>query len=154
MSGPDHRLNFPRSSAWLVFISAAMLWLVSCDSTTPTPEGSVPGYLVEGLAPELTVPDGAQVLGGGGGGGEVGMSTETYFLSELNLESVEQHYAAQLTTAGWLQVSRAEAENQVTLFWDLADRSGSQWVGKLEIVFGPPDFPDTYMAKVMILLPR
>ncbi len=138
----------------VTFIFALALMLVACSQAQATPTLPDLDYLTEHLVPELTLPDGAQPLGGGGGGGNLGMSTETFFVSNLALEQVNQHYADQLIAAGWTQISEEQSSQTRTSFWEVMDQGGSRWAGKLEVTFSPPDFPDTYRVKVTILLPQ
>jgi len=136
----------------LFFVLAVVL--AGCNSTAATPTLPDLDYLTEHLVPELILPEEAQPLGGGGGGGNYGMGIETYFASDLNIEQVEQHYADQLSAAGWTLISEDQSEKILTSYWEVSDKSGSRWAGKLEVTLDPPNFPDTYRVKVAILLPQ
>ena len=111
-------------------------------------------YLVQELIPQLTVPEGAQQLGGGGGGGPNGMGVGAFFKTALGIADVYQHYAQQLQNAGWRLITEEVSDNDMTGFWEVSDDEGASWSGKLEVAFSPPDFPDTYQVDVMILLPK
>jgi hypothetical protein len=131
--------------------------LTSCGSPVSSMQTSMqvdPEYIFEHLIPELTVPDGAEELGGGGGGGPNARGIGTYFKSDLEFAAVEQHYVDQLTAAGWRLITREAEEDSVTIFWELSDPDGGIWSGRLMVVYSPPDFPETYLADVAILLPQ
>ncbi len=132
-----------------------ILFLVACSpALIATPTLPDLDYLNEHLVPQLTLPEGAQPLGGGGGGGNYGMGIETNFVSDLTIEVVNQHYADQLVAAGWGLISEERSKKIATSFWEVTDQSGSRWAGKLEVTLDPPNFPDTYRVKVAILLPQ
>lgn len=136
-------------------IFAFTLMLAACSpASIPTPAFDEPDYLSEQLVPALEAPAGAQLLGGGGGGGTNGMGVGAFFLSDLTIAEVHQHYYQQLEEAGWHFISEQDSENKMITFWELSDKDGADWSGKLEVAFNPPDFPDTYKVDVMILLPR
>lgn len=130
------------------------LLLAGCSSVQATPTLPDLDYLNEHLVPELTLPDGAQPLGGGGGGGNFGMGIEAYFTSDLELKQVDQHYADQLLARGWTVISEEQSRQTRTSYWEVTDQGGTHWAGKLEVTFSPPDFPDTYRVKVSILSPQ
>jgi hypothetical protein len=111
-------------------------------------------YLVQELIPPLTVPEGAQQLGGGGGGGPNGMGVGAFFTTQLDIADVYQHYLQQLQDAGWKLITEQASDNEMTGFWEVTDDEGAAWSGKLNVVFSPPDFPDTYKVDVLILLPQ
>jgi hypothetical protein len=148
------RISVERSALLCSIIALAFVLLVACAPAPATPELPELDYLIEHLVPELTAPQGAQVLGGGGGGGNNGMGIETFFLSDLSIAEVHQHYYKQLEEAGWHPLSEQDTENEMITFWELSDKDGATWSGRLEVVFSPPDFPDTYRVNVMILLPQ
>lgn len=131
-----------------------LLFLVACSPALATPTLPNLDYLTEHLVPQLTLPEDAQPLGGGGGGGNYGMGIETNFASDLAIEEVKQHYADQLIAAGWTLISEEQSEKILTSYWEVSDKSGSRWAGKLEVTLDPPNFPDTYRVKVAILLPQ
>lgn len=140
---------------WLGSVFAlAFLLLAACGPTASPSESIKPDYLKENLVPELTVPEGAQGLGGGGGGGEYGMDVGAYFLSDLSIAEVYHHYFEQLELAGWRLVSEQDTDNEMTSYWELSDKDGAAWSGKMEVIFSPPDFKDTYLVNVMILFPH
>ncbi len=130
--------------------------LAACSPAQATPTPTLPDldYLTEHLVPQLTLPEGAQPLGGGGGGGNNGMGIDTFFLSELSIAEVHQHYYQQLEEAGWRFLSEQDTENEMITFWELSDKDSATWSGRLEVFFSPPDFPDTYRVNVRILLPQ
>lgn len=136
-------------------LAMVIFLMVACNPATITSEPFIePDYLIEQLVPKLNVPKGAQELGGGGGGGDYAMGVGTYFLSELGIADVHQHYFDQLEEAGWRFISEQDLEESIISFWELSDKDDATWSGKLEVFFGPPDFPDTYLVNVMILLPQ
>ncbi|MCL5428607.1 MAG: hypothetical protein M1347_02230 [Chloroflexi bacterium] len=144
-----------KKSGELICALAITAMLAACGPATATPEPFIePDYLIEQLIPPLEAPEGAQQLGGGGGGGPNGMGVGAFFISDLTIGEVHQHYYEQLEEAGWRFISEQDSENEMITFWELSDKDGAAWSGKLEVVFSPPDFPDTYKVDVMILLPR
>lgn len=134
----------------------AILILSACNSpafSTPVDYTDYE-YLIQELIPQLTVPEDAQPLGGGGGGGPNGMGVGTFFKTQLGIADVYQHYSQQLQDAGWRLITEQASDNEMTGFWEVSDDEGAAWSGKLDVVFSPPDFPDTYQVDVMILLPQ
>jgi len=141
----------------VVFLVLSFVLAIVFAACSPAP--AIPtlpdlDYLTEHLVPDFTLPDGAQPLGGGGGGGGFGMGIDTFFLSDLSITGVYQHYFNQLEDSGWQLITEQEAENTMTSFWEVTDKDGAAWSGKMEVIFSPPDFPDTYRVKVAILLPQ
>jgi hypothetical protein len=143
-----------RATKLCLLFALVLLPIAACGPAATTTESNQPDYLKENLVPDLTVPEGAQALGGGGGGGEYGMDVGAYFLSDLGMGDVYQHYFEQLELAGWRIVSEQETDNQMTSFWELSDKDGADWSGKMEVIFSPPDFEDTYLVNVAILFPH
>jgi hypothetical protein len=133
------------------------LMLAACGgpvSSMQTSMQETPDYMLEGLIPELTVPEGAQQVGGGGGGGDYAAVSGIFFTGNLTIDQVEQHFTDLLTDAGWRFLSRETAENEATVFWELTDADGGIWSARLLVAYDQPGSPDTYMAEVGILQPQ
>jgi hypothetical protein len=146
------------SGGSVVFLGLSLALAVVLTACAPAPEATptLPAldYLIEQLVPELTVPEGAQPLGGGGGGGGYGMGIDSFFLSDLSIADVYKHYFDQLEASGWQIITQQETENSMTSFWEVTDSDRAAWSGKMEVIYSPPDFLDTYIVKVKILLPQ
>jgi hypothetical protein len=144
------------SVRFAIGITLALI-LAACAGPVSSMQTSMqepPDYMLEGLIPELTLPDGAQQVGGGGGGGGYAAVTGIFFIGEVGINEAEQHFADLLSEAGWRFISREASEDEVTVFWELTDADGGIWSGRLKVVHNPPGFPDTFMAEVGILLPQ
>jgi hypothetical protein len=116
--------------------------------------GDVPEFASENLIPVLNAPAGAQLYGGGGGGGGNGMGLGVVFGSELALDEVYQHYADQLTAAGWRFLSREDETGELRSFWELTDSHGVIWPARFDITLGGPDDPEAYNVYVTVLQPH
>lgn len=133
------------------------LILAACGSPVSSVETSMqeqPDYMLEGLIPQLTVPNGTEQVGGGGGGGGYAAVTGIFFTGDLDISEAEQHFTDLLTAADWRFISRETSGDKVTVFWELTDPDGGIWGGRLLVIHNPPGFPDTFMAEVGILQPQ
>lgn len=89
--------------------------------------------------PVLTPPPGAAITGGEGGSSPDRMSTEATIESDLSMEALFEHYAAQLTAAGWSVEGRAIGDGVSIGRWRFQDEDGESIVGTLGIWALPDD---------------
>lgn len=133
---------------------AFLLALLAACSPAPVDFQGVPESVTYDLIPKLTMPPGAQQAGGGGGGGDNANGIAMGFLSKLTPDEVHQHYADQLSAAGWRFISQGTREDGVISFWELTDTDGAVWPGRCEVTLVGPDLPDLYTVDVMVVQPR
>jgi hypothetical protein len=137
----------------LLALSLVFALLTACGPA-PVEFQGVPDTVTYDLIPKLTMPPGAQQAGGGGGGGDNASGIAMGFLSELSPEEVHQHYADQLTAAGWRFISQEVREDGLISFWELTDADGAVWPGRCEVTLAGPDLPDLFTVEVMVVQPR
>ena len=83
--------------------------------------------------PSLEPPPDAVVTGRGGGGSSDNRDTEATLESNLPSELIFEHYARQLTAAGWVPEGRSIAEGLSIGRWRTQDNEGRRVVGVLAV---------------------
>lgn len=95
---------------------------------------SAPLPRTELRVPALTPPPGVRV-GSSHAGGSPGVSSSTeLFGAALEPSAIMAHYAAQLTSAGWVASAPAIGERVAVQFFRAKDDSGSDWEGTMTVV--------------------
>lgn len=83
--------------------------------------------------PSLEPPPRARVQGGGGGMSSNSVESEVTVHASLPLDLLFEHYARQLTAAGWIPDGQATGDGVAIGRWRVQDESGSPVVGTLGI---------------------
>lgn len=100
------------------------------------PEASAPSRLdaYGDLAfPPLEPPVVAIVQSGGGGGSSHGIRMEATIESDLGIEVIFEHYARQLTAAGWVPRGQAIGEGLAVGRWEARGAEGDPVVGTMSV---------------------
>jgi hypothetical protein len=111
--GTDLRLNFSANLEYSV-----------CDERNRMPRDDGPLFR---LLPRLVAPEGSQQLGGGSSGGGDRFLADARLITALELPALLEHYAAQLTEAGWVREGGGDEEGAAWRFFSLADAEGHVW---------------------------
>lgn len=83
--------------------------------------------------PDLEPPPGASVEPRGGGGNSGSMETSAIVETDMGAPEVFEHYARQLSAAGWTPRGQASGAEVGVASWDLQDDDGNPLVGLLTI---------------------
>ncbi|GMV06274.1 MAG: hypothetical protein AMXMBFR53_25500 [Gemmatimonadota bacterium] len=115
------RVNFGRRERWNV-----------CDP--PDTQAMRPADLFGGLRfPSLEPPPRTTVQRGSGGGSSRSVDAEATLGSSLPLDVLFEHYARQLTAAGWVPEGRATGEGVAIGRWRVRDEGEPDVVGTLTL---------------------
>jgi hypothetical protein len=102
---------------------------VLCVDSRPAPAG-----LDSPAIPTLLPPPGAQVSDSKLTPGSRDLTFRADLASHLDAVAVRRFYAAQLVTAGWVQVDSATSAGLATAALRFADSGGRQWAGILNVL--------------------
>lgn len=94
-------------------------------------------YQMRNLIPPLAPPQGARQQGGGGGGGGDSWHSNATLDSEMQLDALAAHYAAQLQKGGWTQTDAGIAGPLAWSTWTLQDEDKEPFHGSLFILKRP-----------------
>lgn len=108
------------------------------------------------LLPQLTTPEGVEIVpnygGGGGGGGPVGLraaSTSVVLKSALAISDIAAAYNTQLEAAGWKSDETENGTHLTYSGWDVSDTKGAKWAGTFTLVANPAA-ADQYTATLTV----
>lgn len=89
--------------------------------------------------PQLVPPPDARQYPGGGGGGPNDAESHATLETELEVAVVGEHYARELTAAGWMRVEEGSSGPQAWSTWTFSDERDHLWKG----VFTALKLPDS-----------
>jgi hypothetical protein len=90
--------------------------------------------ILEAPIPPLTPPSNTTVSLRGGGGSYDDWESRAMLETELDVQALAAHYAAQLQRVGWTQRDNGHSELVTWSNWLLKDKKGQSWQGMLNLV--------------------
>jgi hypothetical protein len=97
------------------------------------------------MIPSLTPPAGAQQQGGGGGSGSGEAHTTATLKTDLALNVLAQHYADQLSQAGWTKTDAGTSGPTAWHTWHFTSEDQESWSGMF-FILKTPGKSDEYFA--------
>ncbi len=118
---------------------AELLLSYNSDPTSFQPcefTGGMPGEQPS-VFPELKPPPGMMQGRAGGGGRGTSASNDAVLIGDLSAEAVEQHYRAQLVSAGWRVESYNASGSWAWSTWEFTDNQEKVWTALLTVAAPP-----------------